>query len=77
MPNLDCDPADLHALITYLRDIGRHELLSTEEVTTHAFWIEAGLLAADRLKTLTDRPTTDLITDLRKSSYWANKPAKR
>ncbi|WBQ03046.1 sigma-70 family RNA polymerase sigma factor [Kribbella sp. CA-293567] len=53
MPNLDCDPADLHALITYLRDIGRHELLSTEEVTTHAFWIEAGLLAADRLTTLT------------------------
>ncbi|WP_328321799.1 sigma-70 family RNA polymerase sigma factor [Kribbella sp. NBC_00382] len=49
MPDLDCDPADMHALIAYLRDIGRHELLTTEEVTTHATWIEAGLLAADRL----------------------------
>lgn len=49
MPDLDCDPADMHALIAYLRDIGRHELLTTEEVTSHATWIEAGLLAADRL----------------------------
>jgi RNA polymerase primary sigma factor len=55
MPELDCDPADLHALIAYLRDIGRHELLTTEEVTAHANWIEAGLLAADRLDPL-DRP---------------------
>jgi RNA polymerase primary sigma factor len=62
MPHLDCDPADLHALITYLRDIGRHELLTTEEVTTHATWIEAGLLAADRLTTLDG--STELISEL-------------
>ncbi|WP_020385955.1 sigma-70 family RNA polymerase sigma factor [Kribbella catacumbae] len=51
MPELDCDPADLHALIAYLREIGRHDLLTTDEVTSHATWIEAGLLAADRLNT--------------------------
>ncbi|GAA3558682.1 sigma-70 family RNA polymerase sigma factor [Kribbella ginsengisoli] len=62
MPDLDCDPADLHALIAYLRDIGRHELLTTEEVTDHATWIEAGLLAADRLDHLT--PSAELRDDL-------------
>lgn len=50
MAELDCDPADLHALIAYLRDIGRHELLTTEEVIDHATWIEAGLLAAERVE---------------------------
>ncbi|NEA37210.1 sigma-70 family RNA polymerase sigma factor [Streptomyces sp. SID13031] len=49
MADLDCDPADLHALIAYLREIGRHELLTTEEVIAHATWIEAGLLAAERV----------------------------
>ncbi|MEV8372593.1 sigma-70 family RNA polymerase sigma factor [Kribbella sp. NPDC056861] len=62
MPHLDCDPADLHALIAYLRDIGRHDLLTTEEVTSHATWIEAGLLAADRLTAL--QHPADLIADL-------------
>ncbi|MDX6262495.1 MAG: polymerase primary sigma factor [Kribbellaceae bacterium] len=62
MPELDCDPADLHALIAYLREIGRHELLTTEEVTTHATWIEAGLLAADRLEQL--EPSAALRDDL-------------
>jgi RNA polymerase sigma factor (sigma-70 family) len=62
MPDLDCDPADLHALIAYLRDIGRHELLTTEEVTAHATWIEAGLLAADRLEHL--EPSAALRDDL-------------
>jgi RNA polymerase primary sigma factor len=46
---LDCDPADVNALVAYLREIGRHELLTIEEVTDLSFWIEAGLLAADRL----------------------------
>jgi RNA polymerase primary sigma factor len=62
MPELDCDPADLHALIAYLRDIGHHELLTTEEVITHATWIEAGLLAADRLDR--SEPSLELREDL-------------
>jgi RNA polymerase sigma factor (sigma-70 family) len=62
MPELDCDPADLHALIAYLRDIGRHDLLTTEEVTDHATWIEAGLLAADRLDHCA--PSAELSDDL-------------
>src|SRR4051812_4430708 len=64
MPDLDCDPADLHALIAYLRDIGRHELLTTEEVATHATWIEAGLLAADRLEHAEPEPPAELRDDL-------------
>ncbi|WP_433021162.1 sigma-70 family RNA polymerase sigma factor [Kribbella sp. CA-294648] len=64
MPDLDCDPADVHALIAYLRDIGRHELLTTEEVTTQATWIEAGLLAADRLTTADVSRSAELIADL-------------
>jgi RNA polymerase primary sigma factor len=46
---LDCDPADVNALVAYLREIGRHELLTVEEVAELSFWIEAGVLAADRL----------------------------
>jgi RNA polymerase sigma factor (sigma-70 family) len=49
MAELDCDPADVNALVAYLREIGRHELLTIEEVTELSFWIEAGVLAADRL----------------------------
>jgi RNA polymerase primary sigma factor len=49
MGELDCEPADVTALVAYLRDIGQHELLTTEEVNEHSYWIEAGLLAADRL----------------------------
>jgi RNA polymerase primary sigma factor len=49
MADLDCDPADVTALVAYLRDIGRHELLTLEEVSEHSYWIEAGLLAAERL----------------------------
>ncbi|MEU8226403.1 sigma-70 family RNA polymerase sigma factor [Kribbella sp. NPDC048915] len=49
MGELDCEPADVTALVAYLRDIGRHELLTSEEVNEHSYWIEAGLLAADRL----------------------------
>jgi len=60
MPDLDCDAADMHALIAYLREIGRHELLTTEEVTSHATWIEAGLLAADRLSTAPAELRADL-----------------
>jgi RNA polymerase primary sigma factor len=49
MADLDCEPADVTALVAYLRDIGRHELLTLEEVNEHSYWIEAGLLAAERL----------------------------
>jgi RNA polymerase primary sigma factor/RNA polymerase nonessential primary-like sigma factor len=49
MAELDCEPADVSALVAYLRDIGRHELLTLEEVKELSYWIEAGLLAADRL----------------------------
>lgn len=49
MPGLDCEPADVTALVAYLRDVGRHELLTLEEVTDLAQWIEAGLLAGERL----------------------------
>ena len=49
MAELDCEPADVSALVAYLRDIGRHELLTLEEVNEHSYWIEAGLLAAERL----------------------------
>ncbi|WP_328998402.1 sigma-70 family RNA polymerase sigma factor [Kribbella sp. NBC_00709] len=50
MADLDCDPADVTALVAYLRDIGQHELLTLEEVSEHSYWIEAGLLAAERLR---------------------------
>ncbi|MFG1905152.1 RNA polymerase sigma factor RpoD/SigA [Kribbella sp. NPDC048928] len=49
MADLDCDPADVTALVAYLRDIGQHELLTLEEVNELSYWIEAGLLAAERL----------------------------
>ncbi|MGW7682816.1 sigma-70 family RNA polymerase sigma factor [Kribbella sp. NPDC054772] len=49
MGELDCEPADVTALVAYLRDIGQHELLTLEEVNELSHWIEAGLLAADRL----------------------------
>ncbi|GAB2661287.1 sigma-70 family RNA polymerase sigma factor [Kribbella swartbergensis] len=49
MAELDCDPADVTALVAYLRDIGHHELLTLEEVKEHSYWIEAGLLAAEQL----------------------------
>ena len=51
MAELDCEPADVTALVAYLRDIGHHELLTLEEVNEHSYWIEAGLLAAERLET--------------------------
>jgi len=47
--HLDCEPADVTALVAYLREIGRHELLTLEEVYEHSHWIEAGVLAAERL----------------------------
>ena len=49
MAELDCDPADVNALVAYLREIGRRELLTVEEVTEASFWIEAGVLAAEQL----------------------------
>lgn len=49
MAELDCDSADVNALVAYLRGIGRHELLTVEEVNELSYWIEAGLLAAERL----------------------------
>ncbi|GAA1597599.1 sigma-70 family RNA polymerase sigma factor [Kribbella sancticallisti] len=49
MAELDCDPADVNALVAYLREIGRHELLTVEEVAELSFWIEAGVLAAEHV----------------------------
>lgn len=49
MAGLDCEPADVNALVAYLRDIGHHELLTVEEVNELSYWIEAGLLAAERV----------------------------
>jgi RNA polymerase primary sigma factor len=49
MAEIDCEPADVTALVAYLRDIGHHELLTLEEVNEHSYWIEAGLLAAEQL----------------------------
>jgi RNA polymerase sigma factor (sigma-70 family) len=49
MAGLDCEPADVNALVTYLREIGRHELLTFEEVNELSYWIEAGLLATERV----------------------------
>ena len=48
MAGLDCEAADVNALVTYLREIGRHELLTFEEVKELSYWMEAGLLAAER-----------------------------
>ncbi len=55
MAELDCEPADVNALVAYLRDIGHHELLTLEEVKEHSYWIEAGLLAAEQLAEEPDR----------------------
>lgn len=46
---MDCEPADVDALVSYLREIGRHELLDVEEVAELAQWAEAGVLAAERI----------------------------
>ncbi|MFB6724585.1 RNA polymerase sigma factor RpoD/SigA [Kribbella sp. NPDC056345] len=59
--HLDCEPADVTALVAYLREIGRHELLTLEEVSEHSHWIEAGVLAADRL---TSDPAPDDAAEL-------------
>ncbi|WP_432948641.1 sigma-70 family RNA polymerase sigma factor [Kribbella sp. CA-253562] len=57
MAEMDCDAADVTGLVAYLRDLGRHELLSPEEVYELSTWIEAGVLAADELSRAA--PTTD------------------
>jgi RNA polymerase primary sigma factor len=57
MTAIDCDAADVTGLAAYLRDLGRHELLSPEEVYELSSWIEAGVLAADQLARAA--PTTD------------------
>ncbi|MGC4941890.1 sigma-70 family RNA polymerase sigma factor [Kribbella sp. DT2] len=57
MAEIDCDAADVTGLVAYLRDLGRHELLSPEEVHELSSWIEAGVLAADQLAR--GAPTTD------------------
>jgi RNA polymerase primary sigma factor len=57
MAEMDCDAADVTGLVAYLRDLGRHELLSPEEVYELSSWVEAGVLAADQLARAA--PTTD------------------
>jgi RNA polymerase primary sigma factor len=61
MAELDCEPADVSALVAYLRDIGRHELLTLEEVKELSYWIEAGLLAADRVTGAEPADRADLL----------------
>src|SRR5689334_15193904 len=61
MAELDCEPADVSALVAYLRDIGRHELLTLEEVRELSYWIEAGLLAADRREGAAPADRADLL----------------
>jgi RNA polymerase sigma factor (sigma-70 family) len=61
MAELDCEPADVSALVAYLRDIGRHELLTLEEVKELSYWIEAGLLAADRVAVAEPADRADLL----------------
>jgi RNA polymerase primary sigma factor len=61
MAELDCEPADVSALVAYLRDIGRHELLTLEEVKELSYWIEAGLLAADRVAAAAPADQADLL----------------
>jgi RNA polymerase primary sigma factor len=63
MADLDCEPADMTALVAYLRDIAQHELLTLEEVSEHSYWIEAGLLAAEQLA---DDPGRHDAGDLRR-----------
>ena len=63
MAELDCDSADVNALVAYLRGIGRHELLTVEEVNELSYWIEAGLLAAERLLEAPDPPTVAELAD--------------
>jgi RNA polymerase sigma factor (sigma-70 family) len=58
---LDCEPADVNALVAYLRDIGRHELLTLEEVNELSYWIEAGLLAGDRAAGRRSADTAELL----------------
>ena len=62
MAGLDCEPADVNALVAYLREIGHHELLTLEEVNELSYWIEAGLLAADRL-TKAEEPDVPAAVD--------------
>ncbi|ADB31586.1 putative RNA polymerase, sigma 70 family subunit [Kribbella flavida DSM 17836] len=49
MAEMDCDAADVTGLVAYLRDLGRHDLLSPDEVYELSSWIEAGVLAGERL----------------------------
>ncbi|TWD83012.1 RNA polymerase primary sigma factor/RNA polymerase nonessential primary-like sigma factor [Kribbella amoyensis] len=60
MADLDCEPADMTAFVAYLRDIGRHELLTLEEVSELSSWIEAGLLATERLPVAAPAEAADL-----------------
>ncbi|TDO44622.1 RNA polymerase primary sigma factor/RNA polymerase nonessential primary-like sigma factor [Kribbella sp. VKM Ac-2527] len=66
MADLDCEPADISAFVAYLRDIGRHDLLTLEEVNELSYWIEAGLLATDRLgaAALADRADLRAVAQL-------------
>jgi RNA polymerase primary sigma factor len=56
---MDCEPADVDALVSYLREIGRHKLLDAEEVVELAHWAEAGVLAAERVAA--GDPAPDLV----------------
>ncbi len=55
----DCEAADLATLRQYLREVRARALLDSAKVTELARWIEAGVLAAERLER-GDEPADDL-----------------
>jgi RNA polymerase primary sigma factor len=55
----DCEAADLATLRQYLREVRARALLDSAQVAELAHWIEAGVLAADRLER-GDEPAGDL-----------------
>ncbi|MFG1812404.1 RNA polymerase sigma factor RpoD/SigA [Kribbella sp. NPDC049174] len=79
MAELDCEPADVTALVAYLRDIGHHELLTLEEVNEHSYWIEAGLLAAEQLaaQQLAGEPGSHDPTDLQQVAALGKQSRRR
>jgi RNA polymerase primary sigma factor len=61
---LDCEPADVDTLVTYLRGIGRRPLLTVDQVSELARWIEAGQLAAERVTHGDNDPDVAAVAEL-------------
>src|SRR5262245_16995375 len=60
----DCEAADLATLRQYLREIRARDLLDSEQVAALARWIEAGVLAAERLDQRDTDPESMSAADL-------------